>query len=158
MKKSKTLSPLSNSSEGGLTKIALQKFKRNLWGVLSFSFLVLCVLVAIFAYSLAPDNSQNANQMHLSIHSKEPGFKVTLLTIPSVEKSQNTFSDFFFGKKITATEIPISDYSIETNTINIVEYTTDGEGLQKNYDLTLFPKASTVDEIPGIIFQKEIFY
>ena len=32
---------------------------------------------------LAPDNSQHANQMHVSIHSKSPGFKVQLLAIPS---------------------------------------------------------------------------
>ncbi len=95
--------------------------------------------------------------MHLSIHSKEPGFKVTLLTIPSAEKTQSNFSDFFFGKKITATEIPISDYSLENNILNIVEYTTDGEGLQKNYDLALFPKASTVDEIPRHYISERTF-
>jgi len=43
-----------------LSKIALQKFKRNFWGVFSLSFLMLCLLVGIFAYALAPDNSQNA--------------------------------------------------------------------------------------------------
>ncbi len=69
-----------------LTKLTLQKFKKNGWGVFSFIFLCLCVLVAIFAYVLAPDSSKNANQMHLSIHSKSPGFKVEILTIPSVEK------------------------------------------------------------------------
>ncbi len=134
--------------EGGLTKIALQKFKKNSWGVLSFSFLVLCVFVAIFAYALAPDNSQNANQMHLSIHSKSPGFKVTMLTIPSTEIEERTFSSFFFGKKNTASEIPISDYSIENNILSIVEYTLDGEGLQKELDLALFPKVDTVEDIP----------
>jgi len=34
------------------------------------------VLMAIFAYQIAPDSTSNANQMHLSIHSKPPGFKV----------------------------------------------------------------------------------
>ncbi len=135
--------------EGGLTKIALQKFKKNSWGVLSFSFLVLCVFVAIFAYAIAPDNSQNANQMHLSIHSKSPGFKVQILTIPSVDKAEKTFSSFFFGKKITASEIPISDYSIDNNTLSIVEYTTDGEGFQKELDLASFPKADAVEDIPN---------
>ncbi|MCH7785321.1 MAG: ABC transporter permease [Bacteroidetes bacterium] len=132
-----------------LTKIALQKFKKNSWGVFSFIFLVLCILVAIFAYALAPDNSQNANQMHLSIHSKEPGFKVTLLTIPTETATQNPFSRFFFGKKTASAEIPVSRYSIEENTIQIIEYTADGsEGLQKKYSLSLFPKAKTSGDIP----------
>ncbi len=131
-----------------LTKIALQKFKKNFWGVFSFSFLVICTLTAIFAYALAPDNSQNANQMHLSIHSKQPGFKVKMLIIPSNETEQNGFSVFFFGKETTETEVPISKYEATDNGILITPYTADGdEGLAKEYPLTVFPKANTVSEI-----------
>jgi len=158
VKKTKKIRTLSKVSEGGLTKIALQKFKKNFWGVLSLSFLVLCVLVAIFAYSLAPDNSQNANQMHLSIHSKSPGFKVSMLTIPSSEEGKTTFSEFFFGKKTTATEIPISDYSIDNNTLRIIEYREEGEGLQKVFDLSLFPNASSAEEVPDKYISEKKFY
>ena len=157
MKKIKKTSQASKPSEGGLTKIALQKFKKNIWGVLSFSFLVFCVLLAIFAYSLAPDNSQNANQMHLSIHSKSPGFKVSMLTIPSVEGKENSFSDFFFGKKTTSTEIPISSYSIDNDYLYAKEYTEGGEGLQKGYKLDLFPKASSIDEVPSYYISERNF-
>src|SRR5690606_38398706 len=119
------------------------------WGVFSLGFLALCVLVAIFAYALAPDNSENANQMHLSIHSKNPGFSVKMLTIPSAVESQNPFSVFFFGKKNADTEVPISKYSLTENSIEITEYTPDGtDGLQKEYALSLFPKTNSVDEIP----------
>ncbi len=157
MKKAIKTSRTSKPSEGGLTKIALQKFKKNIWGVLSFSFLIVCVLLAIFAYSLAPDNSQNANQMHLSIHSKEPGFKVTMLTIPALKTRQNTFSEFFFGKKTTATEIPISKYTIENNILRIVEYAEEGEGLQKTFEIANFPKASTIEELPKYYISERNF-
>ncbi len=148
MKRSKAKSHFSNSSNEGLTKIALQKFKKNTWGVLSLSFLIGCVIIAIFAYTLAPDNSQNANQMHLSIHSKSPGFKVNILTIPSEELYQNPISVFFYGRKTTSAEVPISSHLINNDTFSIVSYTSDGQGLQKEYPLTLFPKARTVEEIP----------
>ena len=148
MKKAKQIEAPLKFSDGGLTKIALQKFKKNIWGVLSFSFLILCVLVAVFAYVLTPDNSQNANQMHLSIHSKSPGFKVTMLTIPTNEKTESSISDFFFGKKITATEIPLSKYTIKNNTISIVEYTEDGEGIRKDFKLSQFPKINSIEDIP----------
>ncbi|MDP2686734.1 MAG: ABC transporter permease [Aequorivita sp.] len=132
-----------------LTGIALQKFKKNFWGVFSLGFLTLCALTAIFAYALAPDNSQNANQMHLSIHSKNPGFSIKMLTIPATVEEQNPFSVFFFGKKNADTEIPVSNFSLKQNTIEINEYTADGvDGLQKEYALSLFPKASSVNEIP----------
>lgn len=132
-----------------LTGIALQKFKKNFWGVFSFGFLILCVLIAIFAYALAPDNSRNANQMHLSIHSKNPGFQVAMLTIPAKVEDQNPVSVFFFGKKNVDTEIPVSEYSLNVKGIEITEYTPDDTGgLQKEYPLSLFPEAVSVEEIP----------
>ncbi|MFC7356640.1 ABC transporter permease [Jejudonia soesokkakensis] len=131
-----------------LTAIALQKFKKNFWGVFSFCFLVLCVFVAIFAYAIAPDNSENANQMHLSVHSKSPGFTVPMLTIPSNVEAQNPVSVFFFGKKTTASEIPIASFTTSENGIVITEYSEDRtEGLEKEYELSLFPEAASVAEI-----------
>ncbi|MBX2827034.1 MAG: ABC transporter permease [Flavobacteriaceae bacterium] len=131
-----------------LSKLALQKFKRNFWGVFSFIFLVLCTLIAIFAYALAPDNSQNANQMHLSIHSKAPGFTVDMLTIPSEEEKQNRIAVFFLGKKTTTTEIPISSYQLVEDGVEIVAYTPDGTaGLSKVYPISQFRNVQRPQDI-----------
>lgn len=141
-----------------LTGIALQKFKNNFWGVFSFGFLIVCVLLAIFAYSLAPDDSRNANQMHLSIHSQNPGFTVQMLTIPAKLEEENALSVFFFGRKNVDTEIPISDFSVKANTIQVTEYTPDGlGGLQKEYPLLLFPDVPTADLIPDQYISKKKF-
>ncbi len=141
-----------------LSKLALQKFKRNFWGVFSFIFLLLCTFIAIFAYALAPDNSQNANQMHLSIHSKPPGFTVQMLTIPSEEQQQNGLSIFFFGKKTTTTEVPISSYRKVKEGIEIVAYTPDGTaGLSKLYDLSAFSGVTSVQEIESKYITKKKF-
>jgi peptide/nickel transport system permease protein len=114
--------------------------------------------VAIFAYALAPDNSENANQMHLSIHSKNPGFSVQMLTIPAAVEKQNPLSVFFFGKKNADTEIPVSKYVLKKNSIEITEYTPDGtEGLQKEYALSIFPNASSVEEIPNKYISEKKF-
>lgn len=131
-----------------LSTIALQKFKKNFWGVFSLSFLAISILVAIFAYALAPDNSKNANQMHLSVHSKAPGFTVDMLTVPSKVEEENAFTVFFFGKKTTATETPIASYRTTTSGINIIEYTEgSSEGIEKQYELSDFPGAATPSEI-----------
>lgn len=118
-----------------LSKLALQKFKKNFWGVFSFYFIVFVGLVSVFAYLFAPDNSRHANQMHVSIHSKAPGFSVTLLVLPSQFKNEQGFFDkVFFGKNNTTTEIPISQYSISGNTINYTEYASDNlKGIEKAY-------------------------
>ena len=87
------------SNSKSLTQIALGKFKKNNVGLLSFWYIALCAFVAVFAYTLAPDNTKNANQMHLEIHSKPPGFSVLMLEVPTKNaKSQTFFDKVFFGK------------------------------------------------------------
>ncbi len=141
---------MSNTSSS-LTHLALQKFKKNFWGVFSFWFIVFVGLISIFAYVIAPDNSQHANQMHISIHSKKPGFKVTLLSIPSSQSNeQNWLDKVFFGVKNEITEIPISEYRIENEKLIYTEYTTDGlEGITKSLLINQFPNndyASYINE------------
>lgn len=107
------------------------------------------MLVAIFAYVLAPDASQNANQMHLAIHSKAPGFTVKMLTIPSKIKQDNSVYSFFFGKENSDTEIPINSYVLTANKLQITEYTPDGtDGLEKEFAPSLFPQGITLENIP----------
>lgn len=150
--------PASNPNEGGLTKIAIRKFKKNVWGMASFSFLIICILVAILSYAIAPDNSINANQMHLSIHSKDPGFKVTILTIPEKTEPQNSLDVFFFGKKTTSTEIPISNYILYENSLQITEYSSEGKGgLEKEFPLSRFYGITSIKDIPDQYIKEKKF-
>ena len=132
-----------------LKQLALQKFKKDFWGVFSFYFIVFVGLVSVFAYVFAPDDSQYANQMHLAIHSKRPGFKVTMLTIPSkIKVNQSGFDRLFFGKKNTDTEIPISAFEIKDTVLIYKEYASDGlEGAEKTIKRSAFPNNSPKDFI-----------
>ncbi|MEZ4801858.1 MAG: ABC transporter permease [Gelidibacter sp.] len=145
-----------SKSNSSLSHLALQKFKKNLWGVFSFWFVVFVGLVSVFAYVFAPDDSQNANQMHLSIHSKKPGFEVQMLTIPSqLENNQSFFSKLFFGTQNTDTEIPITYYSTEKNELIYTEYASDGlEGETKQIPLSNFPESN----YQNYIKQKTFFF
>lgn len=132
-----------------LKQLALQKFKKNFWGVFSFYFIVIVGLVSIFAYVIAPDNSQYANQMHLSIHSKKPGFTVDMLIIPSeLDNNQNSLGKIFFGKKNTETEIPISNFSLSEDVLFYTEYASDGlQGVEKSIPLSMFSSNNPKDFI-----------
>ena len=67
--------------------------------------------LSIFAYIFIPDKSSNANQMHLSIHSESPGFKVDILMIDNTTNyKQNLFEKLFFGDKNPPSEIPLQNY------------------------------------------------
>ena len=139
-----------------LKQLALQKFKKDFWGVFSFGFIVLVGIVSVFAYVFAPDDSQYANQMHLAIHSEKPGFKVIMLIIPSkIKAKQNSFEKLFFGKKNTDTEIPISAYHVKDDVLIYKEYATDGlEGAEKTIKLSEFPNSST----NGFIKEKKFLF
>ena len=131
------------NQSNSLTSLALQKFKKNFWGVFSLGIIVCIGLVSIFAYIFAPDASKNANQMHLSIHSKPPGFEVQMLTLPSsIESEQGFLSKLFFGYENTDTEIPIQSYAVKDNKLSYVEYASDGlQGIEKQIDLDRFPNS-----------------
>ena len=128
----------------GLTALALQKFKKSFWGVFSFWFIIFLAFISVFAYVLAPDNSQFANQMHLSIHSKQPGFTVDMLVVPNtLTNNQGFFNRFLFGNKNPPTEIPITTYEFESHQIKYTEYASEGlEGLEKTIQTPTDIKAS----------------
>jgi len=141
-----------SNTNNSLTHLALLKFKQNFWGVFSFWFIVAIGFVSVFAYIIAPDNSQHANQMHISIHSKKPGFKVTMLAMPIAQTNeQSWFSKVFFGIKNEITEIPISEYHIENENLVYTEYASDGLiGISKSLSVSSFPN----NDYKRFIFEK----
>ena len=98
-------------SSKSLSALALQKFRKNTTGVFSFWFIVCIGCIAVFAYLIAPDNSSNANQMHLEIHSQPPGFEVLMISIPpdSIVK-QSFMNALIYGAKNKDKKIPINSY------------------------------------------------
>lgn len=139
---------MSKTSDS-LTQLALRKFKKNFWGVLSFWVIVSIGVMGLFAYIIAPDNSQNANQMHLSIHSQRPGFEVQMLHIPSeIENDQSLISKLFFGTTSSNLEIPISKYAVVNDKLEYTEYAADGlVGVIKSVDLSVFPNKDYASHI-----------
>lgn len=116
------------STSQSLSKLALQKFLKNRLGLISLCFVIFCGLIAVFGYAFAPDNSKNANQMHLEIHSKKPGFEVLMLTIPNKTIEQSFVSELFFGKENSDTEIPIQSYKVENDKVVYINYS---DGMEK---------------------------
>ena len=101
--------------------IVYKKFLKDLWAVFSILYILLLIVVATFAYQIAPDSTSNANQMHLSIHSKPPGFEVDMLIL-SAENSLSNQKSFFLGEVNNRAEIPIQDYKFQPDGIEIQPY------------------------------------
>ena len=114
---------------------------------------------ALTAYLWVPDNSENANQMHLSIHSMPPGFKVNILTIPVTTENTQTWGSLFLnGKKNQEQAIPIHSYEIKEDTLITYAYQRDGsKGLYKAYTVENFKTVAHVNEIPPKYITKRTF-
>lgn len=112
-----------------LSQLATKKFFKNKLGIVSLGFVIFCGFLAIFGYLIAPDSSQNANQMHLEIHSQKPGFEVLMLMVPNERVDEQHFLNrLLFGKKNSDTEIPILSYEVRDAVLYYIEYS---DGLEK---------------------------
>lgn len=142
-----------------LTGIALQKFKRNFWGVFSFGFIVLLMLLSVFAYVLAPDGTENANWGDLTIRSQKPGFEVKMLSIPLKDKPKKSFWDAFFGSQQEFSKEPISNYQIAGNKLIYTLYNDDPAVLiQKEATLKDFPGYSNLKDVSEEFISTQKFY
>ena len=125
-----------------LLGLALQKFKHNFWGVFSLSIITCSIVIAALAYLISPDNSSNANQMHLSIHSKSPFFKTLVLEVPKQSPKENALKVLCFGHKQVNEIIPIKTYQIVDNDIIIQPY--DESSPEQSFPLSLYESSEVL--------------
>ena len=131
-----------------LQKKTNRSFLYDLGGYLSIGFVLICVATSVMAYIIAPDNSVNANQMHLSINSQSPGFKVKMLHVPnSANKDYIQLSTLLYGNPNAGNQYPISSYKIQEDGIWIEHFNFDSPGQNEWFPLTDFSGLSSASEI-----------
>lgn len=108
------------------------KFIKNPLGLLSFVLLITATFLAIFAYVLAPDDSPNANNMHLSIAAKPPGFEVLMCVVPNVKALEvSAWEAFLYGTPKGILELPITHYKEVPNGLEVTLFEPAPDGVQK---------------------------
>lgn len=108
-------------------RITVDRFKKNLPGVISFWFILLIGFVALFAYALAPDNTTNANTMHLALSNKSPGFSIDLIQVKKPDANRQSFlSVLWDGRTPLLTSIPVTEYKAVGDSIYYREYIGEG--------------------------------
>ncbi len=130
-------------------------FIKGFWGVGSLIYIFIIFIIAVFAYKIAPDKTRNGNQMHLSIHSKPPGFKTLILKIPQ-NYSEAQSSPFFFGSLNTDEEIPLKQYRLTNDGIAYQVYGTT-TSIYESVSVTSFPIGTTPREIESKYIEKRVF-
>ena len=142
MNKNKILSP---------NQIAIERFKKNITGVISLIFIILCGLVALFAYFIIPDKTPYANTQILEISTRKPGFEVDMLLVPKQNIANKTgfFSLLINGKPSHYRQIPFDSLIVEKDRTTVYVYNPDANS-QNNIDIIL-----NADIAPGITFNTD---
>ena len=105
------------------------KFKRNKLAFTGLAFILLLMLMGFLGYLIMPDDSPNANTMHLQLTNKKPGRTFQFLIIsknPNIKKV-NFFERMLFGQEPDFKSIPITDYRFVKDSIAVREYIGDDE-------------------------------
>lgn len=82
-------------------------------------FILLCMLIAFFAYQIVPDGSPNANRQLPELNLAPIGQTVQVLKVKNnFESPKKSFlSQFFLGKESSHTLVPYESYQIQNDSI-----------------------------------------
>lgn len=118
MKNDKILSP---------NQIALQRFKKNITGVISLIFITLCGFTALFAYFIIPDKTPYANNQILEISTQKPGFEVDMLLVPkqNIVTNEGFFSQLMHGKPSPYRQIPFDSIKVDKEKTTVFIFNPD---------------------------------
>jgi peptide/nickel transport system permease protein len=93
---------------------------------MAVSIIATTILIAVFAYFLAPDNSPNANRMIVELGAKKPGFSKNLLLVPKAGAKNNEGQNSLWnGKENHFNYLPINTFRFEGNKLIVVHFIDD---------------------------------
>jgi ABC-type dipeptide/oligopeptide/nickel transport system permease subunit len=106
----------------------LNKLIRNKGAFFGMILIVLSLLLAVFAYFIAPDGSPNANRMIPEIGSKKPGFTIGLLQVKKTRSIVPTrfITQLLWGKDDSYDYIPVTNYQVKGDRIFYSKFVDDG--------------------------------
>lgn len=87
--------------------------------------IVVAILIAIPGYLITPDSTPYANEQHVEIAAKKPGYKVSMLKIRNndLPVKQSFIKTLLYGRKSDFTYLPIGKYHFAQN--RIITYLPD---------------------------------
>ncbi len=114
-------------ASGSLNRLAWKRFRKNKLSIAALIYIIFCAVIAVLGYLVAPDKTPFANEQHLEISMKKPGFSVTMLKLRKNTdlKQKGTFHTMIYGRQSLYRNIPISDYRFGNEYIYFRTYGED---------------------------------
>jgi peptide/nickel transport system permease protein len=134
------LSEMSNQSHS-FQQAAWKRLKKNKGAVFGLIVIFIAVLIAIFAYFIAPDPSPFANRIILEIGGEKPGFRQIFI---KVKKDKDVTSGSFFKQVVSGKEdvyyyVPIVSHEQKGDSIIVQKYIDEGVSERQAYSKNFLP-------------------
>jgi ABC-type dipeptide/oligopeptide/nickel transport system permease subunit len=103
-----------------------RRLKKNKGALVGIIIIILFFLLSIFAYTLASDDTTNANRQIVEIGRKKPGFTQLFYKQRTDSSSTSFFNKLVDGKKDEFKYIPIQAYQIKKDSIIVDKFVDEG--------------------------------
>jgi ABC-type dipeptide/oligopeptide/nickel transport system permease subunit len=134
------------------TQQTWQRLKKNKGAIFGLCIIVIALLVAVFGYVIAPDNSPNADLQTVEIQAKKLGYTQQFLKVyNSNAESSNWLSKLISGKKNNFRLTPISGYAVKNDSLLINKYIDDDTSVVQYFSIH-----SLTNNQPNHLTQKNI--
>ena len=116
------------SSTNSIQQATWRKLKKNKAAVFGIFIIFVAVVLAIFAYLIAPDASPNANRMIVEIGGQKPGSRQMYLK----EKKEgpvlpvNFLERLLYGQEESFHFIPVNGYKVNNDSVYVEKYIDEG--------------------------------
>lgn len=107
------------------SKLAWKKLLQNQLSLIGLFIIAAFFIIALLGPFIRPDSSPKANQQHIELARKQPGFEVKMLKTPSriSNQDQSLFEKWIFGINPSYIEVPIVDYQLTDRGVLVEKYT-----------------------------------
>ena len=116
--------------------------------MISLVFIILCAVMAVFAYFIIPDNTPDANTQILEISTQKPGFEVDILLVnkPANVEKVGFWHKLMNGQPSPYRQIPFDSLKIEEKTTTVYIFNPEHSGAvqEEVIDNTLLPENPVV--------------
>lgn len=113
-----------------------KRLKKNRGALFGLIVIILSVLVSVFGYVIAPDNSPNADLQTVEIQAKKPGYTQEFLKINERKYWEGFwFENFTSGKKTHFQLIPINGYRINGDSLLVNKFIDDDTTVVQYYSI-----------------------
>ncbi len=119
------------------TQAFWKRLRRNVGAMFGLGIIVLCVLLAVFAYFIAPDDTTNANRMNVEVGGMKPGYTMQYIQL---KNELNTVSTNFFSRLLDGTKeqvkyVPVTSYTFTTDSCVVQKYIDEGVHERQSFAL-----------------------